>query len=89
MEIGTVVRNEYQGIIRYGKVSATFKGVHNWTWCEVDWIDDNQYNEAISYRNKLSGKDHGRTLYRVDELKQFDLNKTIKTLLKLQTTNAE
>ena len=32
MKIGTVVRNEYQGIVRYGKVNATFRGDDGWTW---------------------------------------------------------
>ena len=84
MKIGTVVRNDYQGIIRYGKVNSMFKGDDGWTWCEVDWIDDEQYQEAIAYRNSLSGKDHSKPFYRVDELKQFNLSKTIETLSKLK-----
>lgn len=84
MKIGTVVKNDYQGIVRYGKVNATFRGDDGWTWCEVNWADDEQYQEAISYRNSLSGKDHNKPFYRVDELSQIDINKTIKTLLKLQ-----
>ena len=47
MKIGTVVKNEYQGIVRYGKVNVVFKGDDGWTWCEVDWVDDEQYQEAI------------------------------------------
>ena len=84
MKIGTVVKNEYQGIVRYGKVNVVFKGEDGWTWCEVDWVDDEQYQEAISHRNELSNQDHNRPFYRVDELTQFDLNKTLQTLLKLQ-----
>ena len=49
MNIGTVVRNDYQGIIRYGKINATFKGDDGWTWCEVDWVNDERYQQAISY----------------------------------------
>ena len=84
MNIGTVVRNDYQGIIRYGKVNATFKGDDGWTWCEVDWVNDEKYQQAINSRNKITSKDHSRSFYRVDELSQIDLNKTIETLLKLQ-----
>ena len=84
MKIGTVVSNHYQGITRYGKVNAVFKGDDGWTWCEIDWIDDEKYQEAISYRNQLSKQDHNKPFYRVDELTQFDLNKTLQTLLKLQ-----
>ena len=84
MKIGTVVRNDYQGIIRYGKVNATFKGDDGWTWCEVDWVGDEKYDRVIAYRNNLSGKDHSKTFYRVDELKQINLNKTLQALLKLQ-----
>lgn len=84
MKIGTVVRNEYQGIIRYGKVNAIFKGDNGWTWCEVDWVDDEVYENAISFRNSLSGKDHRKVFYRVDELDQFNLSKTLETLTKLK-----
>jgi len=84
MKIGTVVRNDYQGIIRYGKVNATFKGEGGWTWCEVDWANDERYQQAIDSRNRITSKDHNKIFYRVDELKQFDLNKTLQTLLKLQ-----
>jgi hypothetical protein len=84
MKIGTVVRNEYQGIVRYGKIGSTFKDDKGWTWCEVDWVDDEQYQSAIQHRNSITSQDHSRNSYRVDELAQFDLNKTIQTLLKLQ-----
>ncbi len=86
MKIGTVVRNDYQGIIRYGKVNATFRGEDGWTWCEVDWVDDQKYEESIRWRNALSDnkKDFRKMFYRVDQLQHFDLNKTLQTLLKLQ-----
>jgi hypothetical protein len=86
MKIGTVVRNEYQGILRFGKVSKIYpnhKG-DNWTWCEVDWVDDEVYKNAIAHRNSITSLDHSRNIYRVDELNQFDLNKTIDTLSKLK-----
>ena len=84
MKIGTVVRNEYQGILRFGKVNSIFKGDDGWTWCEVDWVDDEKYVNAISHRNSISNKDHNKPFYRVDEITQFDLNKTINTLAKLK-----
>ena len=84
MKIGTVVRNEYQGILRFGKVSSIFKGDDGWTWYEVDWVDDEKYEHAISHRNNITSQDHNKTLYRVDEITQFDLNKTINTLTKLK-----
>ncbi len=84
MKIGTVVRNEYQGIIRYGKVSAIFKGDDSWTWCEVDWVDDEKYQQAIEARNNITNLNHGRNFYRVDELQQFNLDQTIQTLMKLR-----
>lgn len=84
MKIGTVVRNEYQGILRFGKVNSIFKGDDGWTWCEVDWVDDEKYENAISHRNSISNKDHNKPFYRVDEITQFDLNKTINTLVKLK-----
>jgi len=88
MKIGTVVRNEYQGILRFGKVSKIHKNYKgdSWTWCEVDWVDDEIYQNAISSRNKITNMDHSRSIYRVDELNQFDLNKTLQTLLKLQNS---
>jgi len=84
MKIGTVVRNEYQGILRFGKVSSIFKGDDGWTWCEVDWVDDEKYEHAISHRNNITNQDHNKPFYRVDEITQLDLNKTINTLTKLK-----
>jgi len=86
MKIGTVVRNEYHGILRFGKVSKIYpnhKG-DNWTWCEVDWVDDEKYEHAISHRNNITNQDHNKPFYRVDEITQLDLNKTINTLTKLK-----
>lgn len=84
MKIGTVVRNEYQGILRFGKVNSIFKGDDGWTWCEVDWVDDEVYENAILHRNSISGKDHSKPFYRVDEITQFDLNKAISTFNKMK-----
>lgn len=84
MKIGTVVRNEYQGILRFGKVNSIFKGDDGWTWCEVDWVDDEKYEHAISHRNNITNQDHNKPFYRVDEITQLDLNKTINTLTKLK-----
>ena len=84
MKVGSPVRNEYQGIVRYGKVKKTFKGNDGWTWCEVDWVDDDQYQEAIKHRNNITSQDYFKNYYRVDELYQIDVNKTIETLVKLK-----
>ena len=84
MKIGTVVRNNYQGIIRYGKVNATFRGDDNWTWCEVDWVDDEKYQHAIEARNNITNLDHSKNFYRVDELQQVNVDQTIQTLMKLR-----
>lgn len=84
MNVGTPVRNEYQGIIRYGKIKNSYKDPDGWSWFDVDWVDDQVYQNAISHRNSLSGKDHLKKYYRADELSQIDINKTIETLLKLK-----
>ena len=55
----------------------------------VDWVDDDVYINAIRNRKDITDKDHTLRFYRADQIQKFDLNKTVQTLLKLQTNNAE
>jgi len=86
MKVGTPVRNEYQGILRFGKVKKLHPNYRNdgWTWCEVEWVDDEKYQHAISHRNKITSMDHSKNIYRADELDQLDIASIIQTLTKLK-----
>ena len=89
MKIGDFVTNDYHGIIRYGKVIGAYPKQDGWTYFDVDWVDDDVYINAIRNRKDITDKDHTLRFYRADKIQKFDLNKTVQTLLKLQTNNAE
>ena len=89
MKIGDFVTNDYHGIIRYGKVIGAYSKQDGWTYFDVDWVDDDVYINAIRNRKDITDKDHTLRFYRADQIQKFDLNKTVQTLLKLQTNNAE
>jgi len=81
MKEGDVVYNEYHGIRRYGIVEKKTMEADGWSYCEVEWVNDERYITAMNDRKKLtSGKDWSLTKYRVDLLKTIDLEKEMKTL---------
>ena len=80
MKKGDVVFNEYHGIRRYGIVERKEMHEDGWAYCEVDWINDEQYARAMSTRKSLTGgKDWALKKYRVDQLKRIDMKKEIDT----------
>ena len=80
MKKGDVVFNEYHGIRRYGIIERKEMHEDGWAYCEVDWINDEQYARAMSTRKSLTGgKDWTLKKYRVDQLKRIDMKKELET----------
>jgi len=80
MKKGDVVFNEYHGIRRYGIVERKEMREDGWAYCEIDWINDEQYEEAMSSRKALTGgKEWSLKKYRVDKLKRIDMKKEMDT----------
>ena len=80
MKKGDVVFNEYHGIRRYGIVERKEMHEDGWAYCEVDWINDEQYDRAMSTRKSLTaGKDWTLKKYRVDQIQRIDMQKEMET----------
>ena len=77
---GDVVYNEYHGIRRYGIVDKKEIADDGWAYCNVEWLNDEQYVNAMEYRKELTTRDYSLKTYRVDLLKRIDLQKELQTL---------
>lgn len=89
MKVGSIVRNDYQGITRWGKITEVEKSKDGWTYYKVAWVDDEVYEGSVRYRTEMTGKSYEKELYRGDELKEVDVVKTIDTLQKLMGPTKE
>ena len=85
MKVGEYVRQEYCGILRLGKVKEVIKGegIDQWSYIKVDWVDDEQYESSVAWKEKVRKESYHQDLWRVDNVQRIDINKTIQTLLKL------
>jgi hypothetical protein len=50
------------------------------------WVNDDIYESVIRNRKDITDKDHSLRFYRSDQIRSFDINKTIQTLVKLQNS---
>tara|TARA_R110000796_G_scaffold92649_2_gene196999 strand:+ start:87 stop:353 length:267 start_codon:yes stop_codon:yes gene_type:complete len=85
MQIGDYVRQEYSGILRFGKVREIVEGEEkdDWLYVRVDWVDDEKYESSIAWKEKIRKESYRQDLWRIDNLKRLDINNTLQTLLKL------
>jgi hypothetical protein len=89
MKVNDIVFQNYGGLHRYGKVEEVkenFKG-DGWLWAKIDWIDDEKYVTSQRWKAKLRSEDKNHFIpkyYRCDDVHKIDLNKTLKTLVKLK-----
>jgi hypothetical protein len=89
MKVNDTVYQNYGGLHRYGKVEEVkenFKG-DGWSWAKIEWIDDDRYVTSQMWKAKLRSKDKNYFIpeyYRCDDVHKIDLNKTLKTLVKLK-----
>jgi len=89
MRINDIVFQNYAGTHRYGKVEEikeNFKG-DGWLWAKIHWVDDEKYIAAQKWKSKLRNKSEDHFIpkyYRCDDVQIIDLNKTLKTLVKLK-----
>ena len=79
MNVKDVVFQDYQGIRRYGVISARIEK-NGWAHFKVDWVNDGCYNRAMDFLSQLRGKDFYRYTYRVDELTKVDPERELKAL---------
>ena len=89
MKTGDIVFQNYSGIHRYGKVievKENLKG-DGWCWFSINWIDDEKYTDAQKWKAQMRGLSDNEYLpkyYRADDIQLIDLNKTLRTIVKLK-----
>ena len=74
MNVGDIVYNEYHRIDRFGVVTQTRIADDGWKYVLVNWINDDKYRNAMSYREKLTGTDYSLEEYRCSELRTIDVD---------------
>lgn len=79
MNVKDIVFQNYQGIRRYGVIREKHF-LDGWAHFEVDWVDDDKYEQAMECIRKLRNVDHTRHVYRIDELQLVDADKEFATL---------
>jgi len=89
MRTGDAVFQLYGGLHRYGKVveiKENFKG-DGWSWFKIDWVCDEKYLTSKRWKAEMRGETTNHFIpkyYRSDDIQKIDLNKTLKTLVKLK-----
>ena len=89
MKVNDIVFQNYAGTHRYGKVEKikeNFKG-DGWLWAKINWVDDEKYVSCKRWKAKMRNESEDHFLpkyYRADDIQTIDLNKTLKTLVKLK-----
>ena len=88
MKVGDFVTNNWHGIIRYGKVKKVLSNPKgdNWTYFIVNWVDDEQYQKAAKHINEMSNREYEPEYYRADQIRSFNISKTLKTLKNTNNT---
>lgn len=86
MKVGDFVTNNYHGIVRYGKIVDMHTKKDGWAYFDIMWVNDDVYESMIRNRKDITDKDHSLRFYRSDQIRSFDINKTIQTLVKLQNS---
>ena len=89
MKTGDAVFQLYGGVHRYGKVveiKENFKG-DGWSWFKVEWVGDDRFVTSQRWKAEMRNEDKDHFIpeyYRADDIQLIDLNKTLKTLVKLK-----
>ena len=68
------------------QIKEDFKG-DGWKWAKIEWVDDEMYTTSQKWKAKLRNKNEDHFIpkyYRCDDVQIINLNKTLKTLVKLK-----
>ena len=89
MKINDTVYQNYGGIHRYGKVQEIKENLKNdgWSWFRIEWVDDELFLRSQRWKAEMRNEDRDCFIpkyYRSDDIQKIDLNKTLKTLVKLK-----
>jgi len=79
MKIGDLVRNHHNGLVRFGTVVNQRKE-NKWAYFTVNWHADDEYEQDVRWRKKLSGDDHYLKEYRADMLKNISVERLMRVV---------
>ncbi len=68
MSIGSLVYNNYHGILRFGTIQSKRIDENGWAYYKVNWHADETYEAAMDLRKRLSHKDYKLQEYRKDQI---------------------
>jgi hypothetical protein len=78
MNIGDFVFNNYHEVLRFGTIIGKTVEPNGWAFFTVSWHDDDRYEHAIAYINKLRNTNEKKLRWRVDELTPVDPSRISK-----------
>tara|TARA_Y100000592_G_scaffold94186_1_gene158573 strand:- start:409 stop:687 length:279 start_codon:yes stop_codon:yes gene_type:complete len=89
MRVGDTVFQNYGGLHRYGKVKQVKENLKGdgWSWAKIDWVDDEKFIASQKWKAEMRNEDENHFIpeyYRCDDVQTINLNKTLKTLVKLK-----
>ena len=89
MKVNDTVFQNYSGLHRYGKIKEIKENLKNdgWSWFKVEWVDDDRFVTSQRWKARMRNEDDDHFIpkyYRADDIQKIDLNKTLKTLVKLK-----
>jgi hypothetical protein len=89
MKVNDTVFQNYGGLHRYGKIKEIKENLKNdgWSWFKVEWVDDDRFVTSQRWKAEMRNEDSNHFIpkyYRADDIQKIDLNKTLKTLVKLK-----
>ena len=79
MKIRDIVFNQHQGIRRFGVVVDKYTK-DSWSYVKVQWVDDDIYERAMKWREKLGRGDCRLYEYRVDQVRVINAEKELAQL---------
>jgi len=78
MNIGDFVWNVYHGVLRFGTIDGKTMEPGGWAYFTVFWHDDYQYENAMSWKNKMRNANEQKLRWRADELVPVDPSRVSK-----------
>jgi len=71
MDIGSLVWNEYHGLLRFGTIASKTIKEDGWAYYTVAWHRDEMYEEQMKWRETMTHTNYYITEYRKDMLHLF------------------
>ena len=68
IDVGTFVMNFHHKLLRFGIVREKRTGDHGWSYCKVDWLEDDIHVAQVAWNKKMGARKLPSDEIRVDWL---------------------